>query len=178
MKIKEATQLTGKSRTAILRAIQDGKFSAKKDASGVWDIDPAELSRVYDITLPDDEGGVRRAHVRAHPNGAHRTGGGAQGDTPEIATENAMLRVQLDAAQEMVEERGKTIEHLRSELAEERDERREAQTKLTALLSDMRPESSQEAQKGPLVRLGFWVALAAVAALVVAAMAYLGAWPA
>jgi hypothetical protein len=174
MKIKEAIKLTGKSRTAILRAIQDGKVSAKKDDSGAWDIDAVELSRVYDVQIPEEDGVAHTAHVRAHPNGAHRTGGGAQGDTPEIAIENATLRAELKSAQQLIEDRGKTIEDLRTRLDRSEDERSSAQTKLTALITDMRvgeTNATQNPVERPRTRAGFWVALgvaiAAVAAFVV-----------
>ena len=42
-----AAKATGKSRTAILRAINTGKISASKDENGHYQIDPSELFRVY-----------------------------------------------------------------------------------------------------------------------------------
>ena len=38
---------TGRTKPTILRAIQLGKISAQKDEHGGWQIDPAELHRVY-----------------------------------------------------------------------------------------------------------------------------------
>ena len=43
----EASKQTGKSKTAIIKAIGRGRLSAKKDGKGQWKIDPAELFRVY-----------------------------------------------------------------------------------------------------------------------------------
>jgi hypothetical protein len=45
--LKQAAEATGKTKTTILRAIQTSKVSATKDAMGAWQIDPAELHRVY-----------------------------------------------------------------------------------------------------------------------------------
>lgn len=45
--LKQAAAATGKTKTTILRAIQTSKISATKDALGAWQIDPAELHRVY-----------------------------------------------------------------------------------------------------------------------------------
>lgn len=45
--LKQAAGATGKTKTTILRAIQTGKLSATKDAMGAWQLDPAELHRVY-----------------------------------------------------------------------------------------------------------------------------------
>jgi len=43
----EATKATGISKTSLQRAVKSGKVSATKNALGVWEIDPAELHRVY-----------------------------------------------------------------------------------------------------------------------------------
>ena len=45
--LKQAAAATGKTKTTILRAIQTAKLSATKDAMGAWQVDPAELHRVY-----------------------------------------------------------------------------------------------------------------------------------
>jgi hypothetical protein len=45
--LKQAAEATGKTKTTILRAIQTNKLSATKDVMGAWQIDPAELHRVY-----------------------------------------------------------------------------------------------------------------------------------
>src|SRR5689334_9294206 len=45
--LKQAADATGRTRSALLRAIQTGKVSAKKTEMGEWEIEPAELHRVY-----------------------------------------------------------------------------------------------------------------------------------
>lgn len=46
--LKQAAQATGKTRPTILRAIQKSKISATRhEVTGAWQIDPAELHRVY-----------------------------------------------------------------------------------------------------------------------------------
>jgi len=45
----QAAKETGKSKTTIKRAIDKGRLSAKKNDNGEWEIDPAELHRVYPI---------------------------------------------------------------------------------------------------------------------------------
>ena len=42
--LQQAAKATGKSKTALLRAIQGHKFSARKNENGQWTIDPAELA--------------------------------------------------------------------------------------------------------------------------------------
>lgn len=43
-----AALATGKSKTTIHRAIKSGKLSAFKNIDGAFEIDPAELHRVFD----------------------------------------------------------------------------------------------------------------------------------
>jgi hypothetical protein len=50
--IAEAANLVGKSRPALMKAIQKGRISATRDAFGRWMVDPAELTRVYTIVKP------------------------------------------------------------------------------------------------------------------------------
>src|SRR5690348_18270004 len=38
---------TGLSKTTIFRAIKSGKISGSKDVNGQWQVEPAELHRVY-----------------------------------------------------------------------------------------------------------------------------------
>ena len=45
--IATAAAAVGRNKTAILRAIKVGKISVSKDENGEWQIDPAELHRVY-----------------------------------------------------------------------------------------------------------------------------------
>lgn len=45
--LKQAADAVGKTRPTILRAIQSRKISAQKDVNGQWQIEPAELHRVY-----------------------------------------------------------------------------------------------------------------------------------
>lgn len=45
----QAAEATGKNVATITRAIKSGKLSATKDTTGAWQIDGAELSRVYPL---------------------------------------------------------------------------------------------------------------------------------
>ena len=47
MTLSEAAAWAGKGRPAILKALQKGTISGRKDEDGQWRIDPAELARVY-----------------------------------------------------------------------------------------------------------------------------------
>ena len=45
--LADAAKATGKNKTTIQRAIKSGKISAVKGVSGAYEIDPAELHRVF-----------------------------------------------------------------------------------------------------------------------------------
>jgi len=45
--IATAAAAVGRNKTAILRVIKAGKISVAKDENGEWQIDPAELHRIY-----------------------------------------------------------------------------------------------------------------------------------
>jgi hypothetical protein len=45
--LAKAAKAVGKGKPAILKAIQKGRISATKNEMGEWEIDPAELHRVY-----------------------------------------------------------------------------------------------------------------------------------
>jgi len=47
MTLSEAAAWAGKGRPAILKALQKGTITGRKDEGGQWRIDPAELARVY-----------------------------------------------------------------------------------------------------------------------------------
>jgi hypothetical protein len=111
---------TGKSKTTIHRAIKSGKLSAFKNDDGAFEIDPAELHRVFDpVTY-----GV--------------TGNSAmeQSVTPDvtalIAQENAFLKLQLEREREFNRD-------LQLMLKTESEERR----KLTALLTHQKDQTEQ-----------------------------------
>lgn len=46
--LTEAAKSTGLTRPGLLKAIQTGRLSASKNDLGQWQIDPAELFRVYE----------------------------------------------------------------------------------------------------------------------------------
>ena len=46
----QASKITGRGKTTLTRAIKSGRLSATRREDGGYAIDPAELSRVYDVT--------------------------------------------------------------------------------------------------------------------------------
>lgn len=49
LSLSQAAKLTSKSKSTINRAIKTGKLSAVRHEDGSYSIDPAELSRVFDM---------------------------------------------------------------------------------------------------------------------------------
>jgi hypothetical protein len=50
----QAARLTGLGKTTLARAIKTGRLSAGRKPDGGYEIDPAELSRVYPFPAPGD----------------------------------------------------------------------------------------------------------------------------
>ena len=64
LSLSQAAKLTGKSKSTINRSIKTGKLSAIRHEDGSYSIDPAELSRTFNVE--PQEGAKRRD---AEPDG-------------------------------------------------------------------------------------------------------------
>lgn len=125
----EAAKATGKSKSTITRAIHKRKLSAEKDADGIYQIDPAELHRVYPPKGAEQGGSDQRnAPERNDPTGA---------PAPTHLVREIEIRDQQLEAERTERERERrqaqeVIDDLRIRLDGEAEERR----KLTRLLTD------------------------------------------
>jgi septal ring factor EnvC (AmiA/AmiB activator) len=150
--LKHAATATGKSKPTILRAIQGGKISAEKDAQGEWQIEPAELHRVYPPV--------------SERNGTDET---IWNDTQQAdsSVETALLRAEVQQMRERFtsleidrererREASDTITDLRKRLDQSEQERRDKDRQLTAVLTDQRPGTEAPA---PNAGRGFWARL-------------------
>lgn len=139
----DAAKATGKSKMTILRAIKNGRVSARRKEDNSYEIDPAELHRVFPpVSECDGDAGHK-----------------LQSDIPK---DTHLLRLKLESALEKIEaldtERDRerrdaqaTIDDLRRRLDQEAEERR----RLTLMLTDQReraPTAPQEATEGRLAR--------------------------
>jgi hypothetical protein len=138
----QAAQATGKSKMTIQRVIKKGVISATKAESGEWEIDPAELHRVFPIVTESDT--QERIMLR--------------NDTP---SDTSLLQREIEIREEkirLIEQQNDrerlqlqdTIDDLRRRLDQSEEERRRTQTQLTALLADQRPKET------PPPPRGFW----------------------
>ena len=144
--LNQAAKEAVKSKSTILEAIRSGRLSAQKDAQGRYQIDPAELFRVY-------------------PPFGQQPDAGTATDPHQPNTETAFFERIIAGLESERDD-------LRRRLDEETAERREAQAKLTALLTyqpkaEPTEEPAQEPIPAPSAFLGasvrFWVSLALVA---------------
>ncbi len=142
--LTEAARAIGRNRTTVFRAIKAGKLSAIRDEiTGEWLIEAAELFRAYAVAL----GATDTADGEIVRNGDPADlGDGATIRKAELAQqiddatgELRELRARLEAAETRIAEKDDTIADLRRRLDAESEERRQAQARVMALLTDQRP---------------------------------------
>lgn len=95
--LKQAADAVGRGKPAILKAIKSGRISAQKDSNGQWQIDPAELHRVYPVAVSG--------------NGSDT----ALGERQEIPKETSAVVAEVDLLRERLAEKDAQIADLRSE---------------------------------------------------------------
>ncbi|WP_139975165.1 hypothetical protein [Ochrobactrum sp. CGA5] len=111
---KQAAELVGRSKGAIIKAIREGRISGQKDENGEWRVEPAELLRVYKPANTD-----------------------TATDTPTV---NDTTHPSLQAAEREIEVLRGVVDDLRRRLDQEGEERRQ----LTArLLTDQRVQDAR-----------------------------------
>lgn len=131
--LSEAAKATGKNKTTIQRAIKNGKISAAKGDSGSYEIDPAELHRVF-------------PPVAARSDAQHHQSNDAQwGTTTPI--NNALHRiVELERELAVARERANGQEALKDQMTDTISDLRKrldtSESRVTALLTDNRPKRS------------------------------------
>lgn len=113
--VAQAAEMVGKSRMTLMKAIGKGKLSAVRDVHGRWQIDPAELTRVYRV--------VAVANGNKLPNSAD-----GSSELAEVA------QVKIEALEARIAEQAATIADLRTQRDQERAERVQAQAQVMALL--------------------------------------------
>jgi hypothetical protein len=132
----EATKATGLSKTSLHRAIKSGRISAIKTENGSYEIDPAELHRVFPIA------------ANRNSSSNHDL---EQDGTSKISTETGVLRRELELLREERErERGQLseqIDDLKRRLDQAEQERRDKDRQLTALLTDQREGTAAPAKR-------------------------------
>jgi len=131
--LSQAAEATGKNKATIQRAIKSGKITALKNVSGAYEIDPAELHRVFDATTQ---------RVAKHSNATtHNTNVTAKSQ-PDSNTLQRIAELEKELA--ITEERKNGLEGQMHHLSETVDDLRkrldQSEGRVTALLSDQRPK--------------------------------------
>ncbi|RUQ34617.1 MAG: hypothetical protein EKK71_16000 [Candidatus Competibacteraceae bacterium] len=137
MNINQAAKAVGVARSTLYRDIQEGKVSVGKDGRGKPYVDVAELERAYgSVTLSDTSETVSIGQTR----------------TPQKDKKDSALQREHDLLREQIELLRSERDDLRRRLDDETEERRAAQAKLTALLTDQPATASQKAVAGRWAR--------------------------
>jgi hypothetical protein len=146
--LSQAATATGKDRSTIQRAIKTGKISANLNESGAYQIDPAELHRVFPVVAMPDAPPVA---LQQNAMTAHR----------EIDSENRELKARVELLREMVDDL-----KIRLDKSEEARELASSENRrLTLLLTDQRPPAHPQAESAPprqAVHPFLWFGFAAV----------------
>lgn len=127
-----AAKASRKSKATISKAIKSGRLSALKDDTGVYQIEPAELHRVYPLNVENEQDRTPKTPV----------------ETPDKGASVRELQARLEAAHERLADKEAMIADLR----EDRDRWRQ---QATSLLADQRPASQSDQLLARRPR-GFW----------------------
>lgn len=127
----QAAKTTGKQKSTILNAIKTGRLSATRDDLNQWQIDPAELFRVYDVK-PQDE--------HDEPQLKHH-------ETPELLAQ-MLKKEQEERERERVQQQA-TIDDLRRRLDEAEEARKDAaaETRRLTLMLTHQPAQKPKAEQ-------------------------------
>ena len=131
----QAAKATGKSKPTIQRAIKSGAISASKTDDGSYEIDPAELHRVFPPV-------TRNGH--------------AEQDLKQSVppSDPGALQREIVLLRERLADKDGVIDDLRQRLDTEAEERRRTQAQLTALLTDQRPKPEETPKRRSWWRFG------------------------
>lgn len=134
LSLSQAAKESGTSKPTLSRWIAKGKVSAERQQDGSYLIDPSELDRIKDL--------MRNGNGSGNPNMKQL----------ETQHETNALQREIELLRERLGDKDEVIHDLRRRLDEETEERRMAQTKLTALLTDQRQKATEKPVQGRWAR--------------------------
>ena len=147
-----ASKATGKSKATILRAIQTGKFSAEKDANGVWRIEPSELHRVYPET-PIETVSESKDDALVNPS-KHLEAllleerlASAQKEITHLKAQVEDLKAQVEDLKAQVEDLKAQVEDLKAQVEDLKAQVEDLKAQVERLRSDMEAWRSAATQK-------------------------------
>lgn len=108
LSIREAVKIYQVSRPTLTKALKNGKVSGVQDDKGQWQINPAELARVYQ---PRTEGAATVGQYL--PDNFTNKNIHLSDEVDALKTQLAEAEQRAAVAEALAEERGKHIEDLR-----------------------------------------------------------------
>lgn len=130
--LADAAKAVGKNKTTIQRAIKSGKISASKTESGAYEIDPAELHRVFPPTTAQCDAQRGQSNTTQHYPIALETS--ALERIATLEKELAVAQSRSVSLEEQRQQMAETIDDLRARL----DRSEERATALLAAPSSKR----------------------------------------
>jgi len=129
LSLGQAAKLAGVGKTTLSRAIKAGKISANRRDDGSYEIDPAELGRVYEIKSETPE------TVTATRPVVHHT-------TPAV-TPDAAMQTELTGARQLIELLKAQVEDLRGDRDGWRQQAETTQRLLTHVQQASEPSAAR-----------------------------------
>lgn len=118
--LRQAAELTGKSKSTLTRAIKSGRLSASRNEDGMYAIDPAELARAYPFVerhdaqhdarhgaprndeIEPDDAAILRLRLSLLIDERDRERAAAEREREQLAATVADLRMRLDRAEQRI----------------------------------------------------------------------------
>lgn len=123
----KASQLTGKSKPTISKAVKDGKLSGQK-VNGVFQIERSELLRVYPAKASQPEQ--------------------TKASAAEASKNDALLELKLQHLEEKLRENEERMRKLEDERDQAIKDARDDRTRFMALLEHQQPKSMWQRIRG------------------------------
>jgi hypothetical protein len=120
----QAAKLCGRSKPTLSKALKEGRLSYVEKTQAGYQIDPAELSRVFPYSSPNSD--IDQSETPK--------------DNPTNTIENSILQAKLEASEQRFEDAAKTIDDLRARL----DKSEAARERQDLVLADLRDGSSRK----------------------------------
>jgi excisionase family DNA binding protein len=104
LSLREAAEQTGVSKSTIFRAIKAGRMSAPRNDDGEFQIDPAELFRVYPPKPVSEPNLIVPGDVPAQPETQPVGRSAPNLETVELRVRNAALEAEVKGLRAMADE--------------------------------------------------------------------------